>query len=78
MEAAAVGLENACQAAENAGSDIPFSLRVPLHIFIDRHEALITAIGVVLARHSGFHPSYQTSRKVRRDLRLNCAICWSD
>jgi len=57
MEAAAVGLENACQAAENAGNGIPFSLRAPLRVFIDRHEALTTAIGVVLARHPAALPN---------------------
>jgi CheY-like chemotaxis protein/HPt (histidine-containing phosphotransfer) domain-containing protein len=51
LEAAAVGLENACQATENAGNVVPFALRAPLRVFIDRHEALITAISIVIARH---------------------------
>ena len=54
MEAAAAELENACHATtENAGSSengVPLTLREPLRIFIDHHEALITAIGVVLAQ----------------------------
>ena len=49
MEAAATELEQACQVAENAGNDIPFALGEPLRVFIDRHEALMIAIGVVLA-----------------------------
>jgi len=57
VEAAAVGLENACQATENAGNGIPFALRAPLRVFIDRHEALIAAIGVVLARHPDVLPN---------------------
>ncbi len=56
MEAAATELENACQATtENAGSaenGVPLALREPLRVFIDRHEALIAAIGVVLAQQS--------------------------
>jgi len=57
VEAAAMELENACQATENTGNDIPFALRAPLHVFIDRHEALITAIGVVLARYPAVLPN---------------------
>ncbi len=49
MEAAATELEQACQVAENAGNGIPFALGEPLRVFIDRHEALMIAIGVVLA-----------------------------
>ncbi len=57
MEAAATELENACQAAmENAGSDVPFALREPLRVFIDRHEALIIAIGEVLAQQLAVLP----------------------
>ena len=36
---------------------ISFALRVPLRVFIDRHEALITAIGVVLARYPAVLPN---------------------
>jgi CheY-like chemotaxis protein len=54
MAAAAAELENVCQAYdENAGSaenGVPLALREPLRVFIDRHEALITAIGVILAQ----------------------------
>jgi CheY-like chemotaxis protein/HPt (histidine-containing phosphotransfer) domain-containing protein len=57
MEAAAVWLENACLAMENAGNGIPFALREPLCVFIDRHEALITAICAVLARHPAVLPN---------------------
>ena len=57
QEAAAFGLENACQATENAENGIPFALRAPLRVFIDRHEALIVAIGVVLARHPDVLPN---------------------
>jgi hypothetical protein len=38
MEAAAVELANACQAAmDNAGSAVPFAIGEPLRVFIDRH-----------------------------------------
>jgi CheY-like chemotaxis protein/HPt (histidine-containing phosphotransfer) domain-containing protein len=54
MAAAAAELENVCHATtENAGSaenGVPLALREPMRIFIDRHEALITAIGVFLAQ----------------------------
>jgi signal transduction histidine kinase/CheY-like chemotaxis protein len=60
MEAAAAELENVCHATtENAGSAenvIPLALREPLRIFIDHHEALITAIGVVLAQQPAVLP----------------------
>ncbi len=60
MEAAAAELENACHATtENAGSaeiGVPLTLRDPLRIFIDHHEALITAIGVVLAQQPAVSP----------------------
>ena len=51
MEVAAMELENACQAAmDNAGSTVPFAIGEPMRVFIDRHKALITAIGAVLAQ----------------------------
>jgi PAS domain S-box-containing protein len=51
MEAAAAELENACQAmTENSESSVLFAIGEPLRVFIDRHEALITAIGVVFAQ----------------------------
>jgi PAS domain S-box-containing protein len=60
MAAAAAELENVCQAYdENAGSaenGVPLALREPLRVFIDRHEALITAIGVVLAQQPAVLP----------------------
>ena len=57
MAAAAVELENDCRAAmENAESSVPFSIGKPLSVFIDRHEALITAIGVVLAQQPAVLP----------------------
>ena len=57
MAAAAVELENACRAAmENAESSVPFSIGEPLSVFIDRHEALITTIGVVLAQQPAVLP----------------------
>jgi len=58
MAAAAVELENACQAVmDNAGSTVPFAIGEPLRIFIDRHEALITAIGAVLAQQPAVLPN---------------------
>jgi len=57
MEAAAAELENACQAAmDNAGSAVPFAIGEPLRVFIDRHEALIIAIGEVLAQQPAVLP----------------------
>jgi hypothetical protein len=57
MAAAAAELENACQAAmKNAGSSVPFSIGEPLRVFIDRHEALMTAVGVVLAQQPAVLP----------------------
>jgi PAS domain S-box-containing protein len=60
MEAAAAELENACHAydenAGNAENGVPLALREPLRVFIDRHEALITAIGVVLAQQPAVLP----------------------
>jgi CheY-like chemotaxis protein len=57
VAAAAVELENDCRAAmENAESSVPFSIGKPLSVFIDRHEALITAIGVVLAQQPAVLP----------------------
>ena len=57
MEAAATELENACQAAmKNAESRVPFATGEPLRVFIDRHEALITAIGLVLAQQPAVSP----------------------
>ena len=54
MEAAATELENACHAttenAESVENGVPLALREPLRIFIDQHEAMITAIGLVLAQ----------------------------
>jgi two-component system sensor histidine kinase/response regulator len=46
LEAAAAELEKACKAA---GNGIPFSLGGPLRVFIDCHEALMMAIGAILA-----------------------------
>ena len=60
MAAAAAELENACQVAtENAGSSVPFSIEELLHVFTDRHEALITAIGAVLAQQPTVLPDKQ-------------------
>jgi PAS domain S-box-containing protein len=57
MAAAAAELENACQAAmKKAGSSVPFAIGEPLRVFIDRHEALMTAIGVVLTQQSAVLP----------------------
>jgi HPt (histidine-containing phosphotransfer) domain-containing protein len=57
MAAAAAELENACQVAtENAGSSVPFSIEELLHVFTDRHEALITAIGIVLVQQPAILP----------------------
>jgi signal transduction histidine kinase/DNA-binding NarL/FixJ family response regulator/HPt (histidine-containing phosphotransfer) domain-containing protein len=57
MAAAAAELENACQAAmKNAESSVPFAIGEPLRVFIDCHEALITAIGVVLAQQPAVLP----------------------
>jgi signal transduction histidine kinase/DNA-binding NarL/FixJ family response regulator/HPt (histidine-containing phosphotransfer) domain-containing protein len=57
MEAAATELENACQAAmKNAESSVPFATGELLRVFIDRHEALITAIGLVLAQQPSVSP----------------------
>jgi signal transduction histidine kinase/CheY-like chemotaxis protein/HPt (histidine-containing phosphotransfer) domain-containing protein len=51
MEAAAAELENAFQAmTENSESSVLFAIGEPLRVFIDRHEALITAIGLVFAQ----------------------------
>jgi two-component system sensor histidine kinase/response regulator len=57
MAAAAGELENACQAAaKNAESSVPLAIGEPMSVFIDRHEALITAIGVVLAQQPAVLP----------------------
>ncbi|MEI6260770.1 MAG: response regulator, partial [Deltaproteobacteria bacterium] len=57
MAAAAEELENACQAAaKNAESSVPLAIGEPMSVFIDRHEALITAIGVVLAQQPAVLP----------------------
>jgi len=57
MEAAATELKNACEAAmENAGSGVPFAIGELLRIFNDRHKALITAIGLVLAKQPSVLP----------------------
>jgi PAS domain S-box-containing protein len=47
LEAAAAELEKACRVS---GDGVPFALGEPLRVFIDRHEALMTAIGAVLVR----------------------------
>jgi CheY-like chemotaxis protein len=47
LAAAAAELENGCRAA---GDIIPFSLGEPLRVFIDSHEALMMAIGAILAK----------------------------
>ena len=49
LESAAAELEKACRAAGNAGDGV-FALGEPLRIFIDRHEALILAIGAILVQ----------------------------
>ena len=49
LESAAAELEKACRAAGNAGDGV-FALGEPLRVFIDRHEALILAIGAVLVQ----------------------------
>jgi len=54
LEAAAGELENACRVA---GNGIPFALGEPLRLFIDRHEALLMAIGAVLARQPVVSPA---------------------
>ena len=54
LETAAAELEKACLAA---GNGVPFALGETLRVFIDRHEALITAIGVVLARQPVVAPA---------------------
>jgi nitrogen-specific signal transduction histidine kinase/HPt (histidine-containing phosphotransfer) domain-containing protein len=56
LETAAAELERACLAAVNG---VPFSLGEPLRAFIDCHEALITAIGDVLARQPVVPPTKQ-------------------
>jgi signal transduction histidine kinase/HPt (histidine-containing phosphotransfer) domain-containing protein len=66
MEAAAAELENACQAYdENAGSaenGVPLALREPLRVFIDRHEVLIAAIGIVLVQQPAVLPDKPEGR----------------
>jgi signal transduction histidine kinase/HPt (histidine-containing phosphotransfer) domain-containing protein len=66
MEAAASELENACQAYdENAGSaenGVPLALREPMRVFIDRHEALIAAIGIVLVQQPAVLPDKPEGR----------------
>ncbi len=63
MAAAATELENACHATtENAGSSVPFAIGEPLRVFIDRHEALMTAIGVVLAQQPAVLPDKPKSK----------------
>ena len=47
LEAAAAKLEQACR---TVGNGLPFALGEPLRVFIDCHEALLKAIGVVLAQ----------------------------
>ena len=54
LEAAAAELEKACRAAGNC---VHFSLGEPLRSFIDRHAALMTAIGFVLVRPSAVSPA---------------------
>jgi CheY-like chemotaxis protein len=49
LESAAAELEKACRAAGNAGDGV-FALGEPLRVFIDRHEALILAIGALLVQ----------------------------
>jgi two-component system, sensor histidine kinase and response regulator len=57
METAAAELENAFQAmTENSESSVLFAIGEPLRVFIDRHEALMTAIGVVLAQQPAVLP----------------------
>jgi PAS domain S-box-containing protein len=51
---AAAELEKACGAV---GSCIPFSLGEPLRLFIDRHEALLTAIGNILTVEPDVKPA---------------------
>jgi PAS domain S-box-containing protein len=54
LEAAAKELENACRVS---GNGVPFALGEPLRVFIDRHEALLMAIGAVLARQPDVPPA---------------------
>jgi len=54
LETAAADLEKACLAA---GNGVPFALGETLRVFIDRHEALITAIGVVLSQQPVVAPA---------------------
>ena len=54
LEAAAGELENACRVA---GNGVPFALGEPLRVFIDRHEALLMAIGAVLSRQPVVSPA---------------------
>ena len=53
LAAAAAELEKSLQSSSGS---IPFSLGEPMRVFIDRHEALITAIGGVLVRHPAVLP----------------------
>jgi signal transduction histidine kinase/HPt (histidine-containing phosphotransfer) domain-containing protein len=66
MEAAAAELENACQDYdENEGSaenGVPLALREPLRVFIDRLEALIAAIGIVLVQQPAVLPDKPEGR----------------
>ena len=57
MAATATELENVCQAAmKNAESSVPFATGEPIRVFIDHHEALMTAIGLVLAQQPSVSP----------------------
>ena len=55
LESAAAELDKACRAAGNAGDGI-FALGEPLRVFIDRHEALILAIGALLVQQPAIAP----------------------
>ena len=54
LEVAAAELEKASREAENG---VPFALGEPLRVFIDRHEAMITAIGFVLSQQPVVSPA---------------------